>query len=158
MHPRTIAILVGSILAVALVLRAVILHAGLLPLSEEIVLKKATSLTITYTASVPKSVTISDPGQLADLFSVLELKDVPDETAQEKGMWAGRGTGGPVMFHFPNGLPRTLYFTSPEWLGRSQVNPRFYEKLCAHLSRVEGRRIDLFIDNGPGIPRNPGEK
>jgi hypothetical protein len=161
MHPRTIAILVGSVLAVSLVLRAVIYHAGLLPLSEEIVLKKATSLTVTYTAGQPKTLTITDPEQLADLFSVLELHapDRGQEPIDRQQFVAGQGSGGPVTFHFPSGRPRTLFFASPNWLGQSEVNPRFYASLCAYISRAEGgRRIDLFVDNDPAKAEKAGEQ
>ena len=61
MHPRTVAILVGSILLLGLVMRVVIFQTGLLPVSQELILKQATALTVPYTSDgVLKTVTIEE--------------------------------------------------------------------------------------------------
>jgi hypothetical protein len=62
MHPRTVAIVVGSILLLGLIMRVVIYQTGLLPVSEELILKQATALTVPYTsAGVLKTMTIRRP-------------------------------------------------------------------------------------------------
>ncbi len=151
MHPRTIGILVGSILLLALVMRVVIYQTGLLPVSEELILKQATALTVGYTlAGVPKSVTINQPEQLADLFAVLDLYRA-NESKVEMPAFAGPGgmpgVGASVMFHFPDGTSRVMYFNGANWLGGSEVNPRFYERLRAHISRIEGRPVHILQEN-----------
>ncbi len=149
MHPRTIAILAGSILIVALVMRVVIHQAGLLPLSQEIVLKKATALTIAYATpaqKAKKTLTITDPAELADLLSVLDIDE--GRHPPEHVAFRGGATAGPVTFHFPDGRSRGMFFTSPNWLGSNRVNPYFYAKLCALVSRAEqGRQVDLLTNN-----------
>ena len=157
MHPRTIGILVGSILLLGLVMRVVIFRTGLLPVSEELILKKATSLTIGYTtAAGPKSLTINQPEQLVDLFAVLELRP-PNERHDRMEQWGGGGGGmvgasGAVTFHFPDGTSRTLYFQGSNWLGRSEVNPRFYDRLREQVSRAEGRPVRFLQENPLDAP------
>jgi hypothetical protein len=151
MHPRTIAILVGSILLLGLVMRVVIYQTGLLPVSEELILKKATALTVPYTsAGVLKTVTISRPEELADLFAVLQISR-PNER-NDMIPWGGPGmpgpAGGTVTFRFPDGTTQQLSFQGPGWLGPFHVNPRFYEKLCAYATRAEGGRpVQVLQDN-----------
>jgi hypothetical protein len=59
------------------------------------------------------------------------------------------GVGGGVTFHFPDGSKRNLPFASRTWLGQYQVDPRFYERLCALVSRAERRPVEV-LDNAPG--------
>jgi hypothetical protein len=152
MHPRTIAILVGSILLLGLVMRVVVYETGLLPVSQELILKQATALTVGYTsAGALKTVTINRPAELADLFAVLQVRR-PDERGDvialggPPGLGPG-GAGATVTFHFPDGTARQLAFQGPGWLGPFHANPRFYQKLCDYVSRAEGRPVELLQDN-----------
>src|SRR4051794_24218044 len=120
MHPRTVAPLVGAILLGALGLRGGVFQGGLLPVSEEGVLKKATALTVRYEVQgLSKSLTLTRPEELADLFSVLEFRKGKEDDRLPHGRRGG------VKFHFPDGTIRELPFHSRSWLGESAVSPRF---------------------------------
>lgn len=151
MHPRTVAILVALILLLALVMRAVIYHTGLLPVSEELVLKQAVALTVTYSNRGNfKMLTIDRPEQLAEVFAVLDLRRndprKDDMIFNQQGLLA---LGGQVTFHFPDRTTRLMVFRGQNWLEDAEVNPRFYAKLCELVSRAEGRPMQLLQDN-PG--------
>jgi hypothetical protein len=60
-----------------------------------------------------------------------------------------------VTFHFPDGSSQKLTFERPNWLGTSEVDPRFYHALCQLASRTEGRPVELF-PNEPAQFRNGG--
>jgi hypothetical protein len=163
MHPRTIAILVGAILLVSLGLRVALHEGDLLFQSEEGVLKQATSLSVVYrTAAGQKTLTITKPEELADLFSVLDLRRPRPRDEEDVAVpFGARGpVGGTVTFHFPDGTRQPLQFVSEHRLGDTEVNPRFYEKLCGYVSRAEGRQLNR-LDEEPGmqpqLENGPGE-
>jgi hypothetical protein len=151
MHPRTVAILTASILLLALGMRVVVYQTGLLPVSEELILKQATALTVAYVSGGKlKSLTISQPEQLQELFAVLDLRhdtNRRDEILAVNGPGPPFGGTGQVTFHFPDRSTRQMYFRGPNWLEDREVNPRFYAKLCEYVSRAEGRPVQLLRDN-----------
>jgi hypothetical protein len=151
MHPRTVAILVAAILLLSLGVRALVLGGALLPLTEEDVLKHATSLSVAYQTpeGQQKTLTITNPKELADLFSVLELRYESSDCLIKQG----EGPGGKVTFHYPDGSRQQLEFASEDRLGSFVVNPRFYRGLCRCVSRVERRPIDrLDPENARPFP------
>jgi hypothetical protein len=150
MHPRTVAIVVGSILLLGLVMRVVIYQTGLLPVSQELILKKATALTVGYTnAGALKTLTINRPEELADVFAALQISrpNERDDVMAFGGPGVPGQAGGTVTFHFPDGTSQQLSFQGAGWLGPFHVNPLFYHKLREYVRRAEGRPVDLLEDN-----------
>ncbi|MCI0464698.1 MAG: hypothetical protein L0Z62_47855 [Gemmataceae bacterium] len=174
MHPRTVGIIVGALLLAGLGVRLFLLDSSWLPVSPQTVLKQARSLTISYDfQGKAKTLTINESADLDALFAVLKLRR--GEFREEEGPWMGgfpRGNfpGGAapaptVTFHFPDGSRQTLTFERPNWLGTSEVDPRFYHALCQLASRAEGRPVELFPNERvriweggvPGNPNGPGQ-
>jgi hypothetical protein len=112
-------------------------------------LKKATSLTISYTlkGNQAKSVTVSDPAEVRDLLDALEI------TGTQPGMFMGLKPAGRVDFVLPDGTVARTTFADKTDLDRANwgqvyVTPRFYEKVCDVASKTEGRKIDVLrMDN-----------
>jgi hypothetical protein len=158
MHPRTVAILIGAILVVSVGVRVLLFQGELLPLTDEAVLKRATSLTVFYqTANGQKALTVTRPEEVAELLSVLEMRSPRSAADDERALVNRRLAGGKVTFHFPDGTRLPLQFSSEEQLGNSLVSPSFYVKLCRYVSRVEGRAIHQLDAEPPGIrPVAPG--
>ncbi len=153
MHPRTVVLVVGLILLTSFGLRILIFQTGILPVSEELVMRQAVSLTVTYAVGgQAKTLTVDRPEALEDLFAVFRLRQ---REAHRDVVWRGGPVGqvpvgGAVKFHFPDHTARQLQFLSRDWLGEFEVDPRFYQRLCDLVSRAEGRRIDLLDDNQGG--------
>ncbi len=131
MYPRTLLILMVAIILTSFGVRFIVYQYDLLPINEQALLKKATSLTVTYEIQGkdkktgqptlrPKTLTISNPDEMEDLLAVLELRresyrgemdNGPMVKGRNGGMvavdpwgregWA-RGTVK-VTFHFPDG-------------------------------------------------------
>ncbi len=188
MHPRTLVIVMGAIVLVSFGVRFVVYQHELLPISEQALLKKAMSLTVAYDVPgkdkkgqpilLPKTLTISNPEDIADLLSVLELHreryrdeldDGPRFRRRNGGMvvadpWGREGwTRGTakVTFHFPDGStkprpPDEYQFADPGWLGQWKVNEQFYRKLCGHISRAEGRAVDPLLEQAPNRGNGQG--
>jgi hypothetical protein len=153
MHPRTVAILAASILLLALGMRVVVYQTGLLPVSEELILKQAIALTVTYSSEgKAKTLFVNRPEQLQALFAVLDLRPAGERpTTQDLKVWPVATGVLPiapsVTFHFPDGSRRQMYFQGQNWLEDFGVNPRFYAKLCEYASRAEGRPVQLLHDD-----------
>jgi hypothetical protein len=150
MHPRTVGIVVAGILVFALGMRFAVFHYGLLPVSEEVVLKKAVALSVGYTldGNNRKSLTITNPDQVEEILSLMELRR---ETFRDE--WRKGGPGAvpgtaDLTFHFHDRSTRTLAFEARDWLGQYRVNPRFYERLREIVSLSERKRIEL-LDQRP---------
>ena len=144
MRPKTAAVVIVSLLLLAVVLRFVVWHTGLLPVSEEVVLKTAASVQLNYSVrGEMKSLDVTDPGELRELLAALHLR------REDQPYWdRGSVKRNSVHFYFPDGRSqRGLHFLTPTTLGRYEVDPRFYQKACEIASRAEGRKIELLRNN-----------
>jgi len=148
MHPRTVLIIVALILGLAIGLRFLVLRTGFLPVNEEVVLKKAVVVRVTYTRrGNPNTVHISDPDELGELMSVLHLRRDRDDMYFGGPRMGGGGGINSVDFLFPNGMARNTTMAYATQLGNHEVDPRFHAKLCEIVSRHEGRHINILLDN-----------
>jgi hypothetical protein len=100
-------------------------------------LKRATSLTISYTVkgAQQKSIAVSDPAEVRDLLDALEITDT------QSGLFAAQSA--------PGGKSARVVFVGPTVLDRSNwgqvhVTRRFYDKVCDVASKAEGRKIDIL--------------
>ena len=75
MHPRTLIILVAAILLASFGVRLVVFEYGLLPVSEQALLKKATSLTVSY--SVPGKDAQGNPAPVARTMTIEVFQQGP---------------------------------------------------------------------------------
>src|SRR5947209_2131602 len=118
MHPRTVAILAASSLLLALVMRVVVYQTGLMPVSEELILKKAIALTVTYpSGGQARTLFINRPEQLEELFAALELRHTNDSHRKIDMVPPIQPVANMVLpiapgvtFHFPDGTRRQMYF------------------------------------------------
>jgi hypothetical protein len=148
MQPRTLAIVVVVLVGGAIGLRLLVVHFGLLPVSEEAVLKKATAITVTYyNGEKVKSLRISDRDQLREALAALRIHE--DRHGHYYGGFAiGMGMGvvpqTGVTFHFPNGTRREHLFSGGGGYQNLELNGQFCEKLSEIISRHEGKRVDVL--------------
>jgi hypothetical protein len=166
MQPRTLAIAAFVLLAGSVALRYLVVHFGLLPVSEEAMLKKAVAITVTYfDQDQNKSLSISDPEQLAGLLAALRMQD--SELYYYSGVTGGGGLWWPtpatVTFEFSNGLSRGHTFNGPYNLGGYTVDEVFFNKLRTLVSNHEGHDVDILahpvVISPPEIPDlNPDSK
>ncbi|MCC6420597.1 MAG: hypothetical protein IT429_20355 [Gemmataceae bacterium] len=181
MQPRTIAILVGAILLVAVGLRVFVYDSALLPVSEEVILKQATQVTVKYTLPhqpdpkkgpilKEKPLLVDRAEDLQALLATLTVRR--GQYHDDPGMkWPVAGWAAPppaVVFRMPDGKEITLTFERENYVRSSQndwgseVDPRFYEKVRELVSRAEKRPIDL-LQQQPGAikfdggPLRPGQ-
>lgn len=148
MHPRTVAIIVAGILGLAFGLRWLVFQTGFLPVNDEVVLKTAVALRVTFLVrGNPKSVLIDEREDVQALLTELRVRREGDDYRR----WGGPGPGSngttSVDFIFANGMQRNMPMTYSTQLGHHEIDSRFYAKLCEHLSSREGRRIDILSDN-----------
>jgi len=149
MHPRTVAIVVLALLAGAVAVRVLVVRFGLLPASEEVVLKKAVAVTVDYfDGSQLKKLRVEDPGEVREVLATLRV-----QREDYYGSW-NRRPGNNVMFYFPNGSYRGFPLESPGQLGSFIVDRAFHAKLCEIASRREGKPID--VTRTPPFPVPPG--
>ncbi|HYV37073.1 MAG TPA: hypothetical protein VE988_15310 [Gemmataceae bacterium] len=157
MRPRTLAILAFVLLVGSVGLRQVVTYFGLLPVSEEVVLKKAVGLTVVYYVNgKAKSQVISEPAELKDALAALKI-DPREEFYTHYYGW-GNGSSASVEFWFPDGTRRRHAIEGPVHLGSYRVDPAFFRKLVEIINKREGKAIDLsrgppvipgvFIDDG----------
>jgi hypothetical protein len=152
MHPRTLVILVVLTFGLALVGRFVVARFGLLPISEEAVLKKAKAVSVTYySEGQNKTLVINDRAEVQELLDTLHLLS--------EDYYGYSNFGVPrlntVIFVFPDNSLRNCGFHGPEpfQLGDNMVDRAFYLKLCELVSRHEGRPVDVL--NIPPVPVPP---
>lgn len=121
---------------------------GVAPLSQESALRQAMALRIGYTVDRQRrSITVSDPEELRGLLDSLAI------TNSVKGMaypgWKAQGTVDfiladgtvlPSLFIYNTQLERT------QW-GHLYVKKDFYDRVCALLTRVERKPIDVLKNN-----------
>jgi hypothetical protein len=153
MHPRTMAIVVAGFLLAAIGGRFAVVQFGLLPISEEVVLKKAVALTVNYHVDGKfKTYRISGPSEVREVLAALRVQR---EDYYRYNSWGG-GWRPQVSFHFPNGSRRDQSFEGPNQLGGFMVDRAFCEKLNDIVSRHEGRKIDIFEFPPNGFQGGPG--
>src|SRR4051794_15020439 len=133
MQPRTLVIVAVVLLVGALGLRFLVFHFGWLPLTEEIVLKKAIALRVDYQvvdttgAIVGKALVIDDPAEVEEALAALRMKDDDNEyingfgRAKTPRFGAGMApaiTDVEIEFRFnDSGLARKHTFEGPRRLG-----------------------------------------
>jgi hypothetical protein len=149
MHLRTLGIVLVVIAALALGLRFAVVHFGWLPVSEQIVLKRATMVRVSYYAGPQyKSLTLKDPAEVRELLGSLRITDDGEERYIYSSSYSR--VGGPaslpsIEFVFPNGQARhyTISGPQPYHLGERVVHEDFYRTLCSIVSRHEGKPVDV---------------
>jgi hypothetical protein len=149
MQIRTLAIFVVVLLVGAFILRFVVVRFGLLPVSEEVVLRKAAFLTVTYIdGGRSKSLKIKDGAEVREVLATLRIQVT--DTSYYDNVWGGPAPGwsaplGPsVDFWFPDHTNRSYTISSPHVLGNMTVDPAFGRKLREIVSRHEGHPVDIF--------------
>jgi hypothetical protein len=136
------------LLALAAGLRGLLLARGLAPLSQEAALRQATAVRIGYTVQKQKKfLTVSSPEELRELLDSISVVSTVKGTTYT--WWQAQGTAdftlqdGSVlktMFIYNNQLERN------QW-GHLYLKADFHEKVCALISRVEGKPIDVLKNN-----------
>src|SRR5580765_1006927 len=108
MHPRTLAIVCVLLLGGSFAARYLVGRFGLLPISEEVVLKQAVALGVTYyDGGELKTRYITDPVQVSDILATLRIQDKEDYNGGYYYSGHAGPTAGPaVEFRFPNGQVR----------------------------------------------------
>jgi hypothetical protein len=151
MHPRTLVILVILIFGLAVAGRFLVVHFGLLPVSEEVVLKQAVAVTVTYNfKGHAKTLTIDDRAELRELLATLRV--------QQEDYYGYVSFGMPrqqsITFLFPDGNTRHCRFEGPQpyHLGGNVVDRAFYTKLCELVSRHEGQQVDVLDFHPLAVP------
>ena len=134
-----------ALLAAASLAGSVAVYARLRQVTSSADLKRATALTLHYTAKnlAMKSVRVDDPAQVRALLDALEI------TGTNYGYpWNNKGAAR-VDFDLPGGTTARCNFMTATHLERDgwgwvHTTPRFHQKLCEIVSQAEGRRIDVL--------------
>jgi hypothetical protein len=159
MHPRTLVLLLILILGGAFALRFLVVRFGLLPVSEEAVLRRASAVTVSYSVrpGVVETQTIDDPRELRELLGTIRIEN--DEYYTTSGV--SGTTGVVVTFHYPSGQ-QMLNVDSPDKLSNYKVDRAFYDTLNRILSDRKGQPVDLLNDHpqnhNPLRPRRPNNQ
>jgi hypothetical protein len=112
-------------------------------------LKRATSVTISYTlkGNRVKAVVVNNPAELQALLDALEITDT------QPGIHYGLNTGGAVEFTLPGGsVAHTRFVTQTQldrtdW-GQVKVEAGFHRRVNEIATRAEGKPIDVMkVDN-----------
>jgi hypothetical protein len=151
-----VVLLILAILAVAVGLRYVVVRFGLLPVSEEAVLRKAVKVTVYYRVGAEtKRLDLTGP-ELHELFAALDVRREDPYRSTGGPYGASATTAAPtVEFHFPNGMARIYALTTRTELGPLTVGPAFQEKLLALAARHEGRPIESLSAAPTVVGGNP---
>jgi hypothetical protein len=141
MHPRTVAIIAVALLVGAFVLRLLVVRFGLLPVSDEVVLKKAVAITVHYFDRGKKEVlVITNPGEVSALLATLRIKgNGYSWVAQPQDL----DPTPYIVFHFPRGQA-SLPLVSPRSLGGNKIDEAFYTQLNEVISLRRGRPVDIL--------------
>lgn len=117
---------------------------------EAEVVKQAVSLKVTYMKGLGghqnKAVTITDPDELRELLSAIEV------TSVNRAIWISDAPYSEVVFTQPDGTVMMAKFAGRghldlQGLGQVYLTHRFYEKVCEALSRRAGKDIDVLSRN-----------
>src|SRR5580765_1885684 len=107
MHPRTLAIICVFLLVGSIAARFFVERFELLPISEEVVLKKAVALAVTYSdGGKLKKHYVTDPAQVREVLATLRIKEREDKCLFMFESRSMPGTWTTVEFVFPNGYRR----------------------------------------------------
>jgi hypothetical protein len=112
-------------------------------------LKRATSVTISYTlkGNRTRTVAVNNPAELQALLDTLEITDT------KPGIHYGATTGGTVDFTLPDGTVAQTRFVTQTQLDRTSwgqvsIGPGFYRKVNEIATRGEPKPIDVMrVDN-----------
>ncbi len=149
MHPRTLLILLVLLFGGAFALRFLVIRFALLPVTQEAVLRRATSLSVTYNSPQGyQTQVISDPRELKPLLAAIRVEQ--DDYYYSFG---SGGRGANLTFHFPSGQ-QPLTLESSDKLGSYKVDRAFYDQLNKILSERAGHPVDVLYDQPFGnFPR-----
>jgi hypothetical protein len=151
MRPRTMVIAVLVLLLGAFGVRFLVVRFGLLPISQEAVLRHAVAVTVYYQVDgKSKTLRISDAREMSELLTTLHLRRNDYSYYAFSGPGYNPG-GGMVVFHFPKGQQQSHTMTGINQLGEFAVDPAFHTKLCEIVSRHEKKRIDSLV--APPVPK-----
>ena len=151
MHPRTLVLLLVLIFGLAVTGRFLVVRFGLLPVSEEAVLKRAVAVSVSYQLKGhSKVLTIDNQAELRELLGSLHLLEENYYGYTRFGMPRQQS----VTFTFPGGKARHCSFEGPQpyRLGSNLVDRTFYDKLCEVVSRHEGQPVDVLDFRPTPIP------
>jgi hypothetical protein len=136
------------LLGLAAGLRWFLLWWGFVPASQEAILRQATAVRIGYTVHKQrKFVTVSSPGELRELLDSIRVTN-----AAKGAAFPWLSPHGTAEFTLPDGTVLQTFFIYNNQLERSQwghlyLKTDFYEKVCALVSRAEGKPIDVLKNN-----------
>lgn len=128
-------------------LRFLLVRATGIPPTHEALYRNATAVTLRYTVKYQaKTITITDPDEVQTLVSAFHV------TRTLKGHSWPTPTNGGADFVLADGSVIQTRFHQPMLLERTQwgglsLTSEFYERVCAVLSRAEGRPIDVLKNN-----------
>jgi len=143
MLPRTLFAMVFLIVASSLALRFAVVHFGWLPVSQEVVLRKAEAVSITYyVRGLQKTAYIDDPTERQSLLSALSIQR--DDNYGYGGLGMANFMNLPITFHFPGMKTQQFNLQSPSQMGHYQIDRAFHEKLNEIVSRREGQKVDVL--------------
>lgn len=160
MRPRTVFFIVVLILLGAVGMRFLVVRFGLLPVSEQAVLRRAEAITVMYQVNgVPKMLYIGDRTEVNELLASLEIHN-EDFQYYYGGSSRNFGTNTTqVKFHFPGGTEHSFPVYDRMKLGQFGVAPGFYDKLKAVVSRHEKATVDLLtVPVAPDVRPGQGGK
>jgi hypothetical protein len=152
MRPRTLVIAILALLIGAFGVRFLVVRFGLLPISQEALLRHAVAVTVYYEVDgKSKAMRISDAGEINELLATLRI--TRNEYSYGYG-GPGYNTGsGVVVFHFPKGQQQSHTMVGTNQMGEYAVDPAFHTKLCEIVSRHEKKKISSVVAQ----PMQPGQ-
>ena len=143
MHPRTVAVVGVVLLAGAIGLRLLAVHLNWLPVSDEVVLKKAVAISVRYhNGQKFKTLHISDPAEVREVLAQLHMPDDRDHYYGFARTMVAPTDQPAISFHFPDGSRRDHILDQMPYQG-FEVNTSFYDKLSEVVSRHEGKRVKV---------------
>jgi hypothetical protein len=156
MRPKTLALFIFFLFAAAMVARFCVYRYGLLPVTQEAVLKKALAIRVHFYLDQQMNIRdINESAQVRELLGLLRMTDDPRTryhyAFSRMGAPGGARPEPALDFVMPGGgrfgSNSTFELVGQNRMGSFDVAPAFFHKINEILSQREGRPIDVFKNN-----------